>query len=228
MYAFHYNSERPDNRTGAVEFWAEVFKFDPKSYSITDTLTAKGPVTLSNTFGGDSKAAAYVGEYILKTTDNKETTLKTSNGKLKLKPGEKAIIKSIPVETMLYVAVALNDNISISKIQATENFTAKVKDNLCSGKVLSPSNVIKYTMGTKDSNKGTTTTIPVADDKKKNDPTDELEEVAEQDMFDKSPSTSDESVVNIWVILGILSLITGIGSFIYLFKDEFHNYYYKD
>ena len=54
MYAFHYNSERPDNRTGAVEFWAEVFKFDPKSYSITDTLTAKGPVTLSNTFGGDA------------------------------------------------------------------------------------------------------------------------------------------------------------------------------
>lgn len=54
-YAFHYNADRPKGN-GATELWAEVFEFDPKTYAITDTLTALGPMNLTNPdnpFGND-------------------------------------------------------------------------------------------------------------------------------------------------------------------------------
>lgn len=39
MYSFHYNSERKGNSQKAVELWADVYEFDPKTYEVTDTLT---------------------------------------------------------------------------------------------------------------------------------------------------------------------------------------------
>lgn len=54
-YAFHYNADRPKGN-GATELWAEVFQFDPKTYTIVDTLSPIGPMNLTNPdnpFGND-------------------------------------------------------------------------------------------------------------------------------------------------------------------------------
>ncbi|MBR5455613.1 MAG: hypothetical protein IKU76_01520 [Bacteroidaceae bacterium] len=54
IYSFHYNSERPKGN-GAVELWADIYKFNPKTYEITDTLTPMTPVNLTGTnFNGNA------------------------------------------------------------------------------------------------------------------------------------------------------------------------------
>lgn len=53
-YAFHYNNKRPKGN-GAVELWADKYKFNPATYEITDTLTAMSPVSVSGSnFGGNT------------------------------------------------------------------------------------------------------------------------------------------------------------------------------
>ena len=53
-YAFHYNNKRPKGN-GAVELWADKYKFNPETYEITDTLTAMTPVSVSGSnFGGNT------------------------------------------------------------------------------------------------------------------------------------------------------------------------------
>ena len=53
-YAFHYNNKRPKGN-GAVELWADKYKFNPETYEIVDTLTVMSPVGVSGTaFGGNA------------------------------------------------------------------------------------------------------------------------------------------------------------------------------
>ena len=54
VYAFHYDKNRPKGN-GALELWADKYKFDPRTYQVVDTLTALSGISVSGTnFGGNT------------------------------------------------------------------------------------------------------------------------------------------------------------------------------
>ena len=56
-YSFHYNTNKP-KANGALKFWADVYKYDPTTFEIKDTLTEQEfPVTGAQFGGADGFAA---------------------------------------------------------------------------------------------------------------------------------------------------------------------------
>ena len=79
---------------------------------------------------------------------------------------------------------------------------------------------MKFTLSTK-TDKSKDKVVHIDPDKnKKEDPIKDLEDINESDGLDSSPATSDNAKVNLWITFFILSLITCIGAFVYLYKLE--------
>ena len=78
-----------------------------------------------------------------------------------------------------------------------------------------------------DTPKQETIIIPSDKNSAKKDLLKELENVTDEDAFDNSPTTGDNSNIDMWAILAILSFIICIASFIYIYRTERHNSFYN-
>ena len=56
-YSFHYDTKKP-KANGALNFWADVYKFNPTTYEIVDTMTEQGYSLDGTQFGGIGTFAA--------------------------------------------------------------------------------------------------------------------------------------------------------------------------
>jgi hypothetical protein len=56
-YSFHYNTLKP-KANGALKFWADVYKFNPETFEIVDTLTEQEYSVSGTQFGGIGTFAA--------------------------------------------------------------------------------------------------------------------------------------------------------------------------
>ncbi|MBR6552162.1 MAG: fibro-slime domain-containing protein, partial [Clostridia bacterium] len=181
-------------------------------------------ITHSKVFQGASKSTNYNGDYTLTTFNNREENLTTNNGKISLHPGEKIKITNIPVKTHITATASLKAEDSIKQIMATGNFTSNVKNKTSTGVISSTNNILKFTYSTKDdeaknAKEAIATIAPKKKETSKN-PASDLESVNDGDAFDGTPSTADSTKLNLWIILGCISLIFCISTFIYLFKIE--------
>ena len=57
VYSFHYDTKKP-KANGALKFWANVYKFNPVTYEIVDTLTDQEYSVTGTQFGGIGTFAA--------------------------------------------------------------------------------------------------------------------------------------------------------------------------
>ena len=57
VYSFHYNTKKP-KANGALKFWADVYKFNPETYEVVDTLTEEEYNVSGTQFGDVSSFAA--------------------------------------------------------------------------------------------------------------------------------------------------------------------------
>lgn len=73
-------------------------------------------VKFSNIFGGASQEAAYVGPYILVQADGKEIAKASKDGIVKLKDGERAVIKGVPSLTNFTVTQNVESGIEIDRV----------------------------------------------------------------------------------------------------------------
>ena len=56
-YSFHYDTKKP-KASGALKFWADVYKFNPTTYEIVDTMTEQEYSVTGTQFGGIATFAA--------------------------------------------------------------------------------------------------------------------------------------------------------------------------
>jgi len=206
---------------GDLEVKCNVTDSYKKKFKDYKTKTFTYIIKYSNVFGGNSESIYYKGKYDLYKSEKAKETAATVNGKIQLNPGDKFIIKDIPVTTKFEIIVSLDDGTSIKTIKATDNFTSKSETKTTTGSINQTSNQIDYTFTNKTSdNKTQNVTIKTDKEKPKQNPTDELEDINETDALDASPTTSDDAKINLWTVFAILSIIVCVTSFIYLFKQE--------
>ena len=74
-YSFHYDTKKP-KANGALKLWADVYKFDPNTFEIVDTLTEQEYSVTGTQFGGITTFAANrftdLMEYLIIVHDNED------------------------------------------------------------------------------------------------------------------------------------------------------------
>ena len=174
-------------------------------------------VTHKDIFGGDSKEINYSGKYTVYSSDKSKEEKTTTDGTIVLKPGQKARITGIPVQTVLKATAKIDSTCQLSEISTTESFKADTTSVSASGTITSNSNVVLFTVtDIKDEVKDIKTeTIPQnnkpSSDNKKDTEKIEKIEIAE-DAFDSTPKTADATDFGTWLAIMGISLAIAIGA----------------
>ena len=174
-------------------------------------------VTHKDIFGGDSKEINYSGKYTVYSSDKSKEEKTTTDGTIVLKPGQKARITGIPVQTVLKATAKIDSTCQLSEISTTESFKADTTSLSASGTIISNSNVVLFTVtDIKDEEKDIKTeTIPQnnkpSSDNKKDTEKIEKIEIAE-DAFDSTPKTADATDFGTWLAIMGISLAIAIGA----------------
>ena len=174
-------------------------------------------VTHKDIFGGDSKEINYSGKYTVYSSDKSKEEKTTTDGTIVLKPGQKARITGIPVQTVLKATAKIDSTCQLSEISTTESFKADTTSLSASGTITSNSNLVLFTVtDIKDEVKDIKTeTIPQnnkpSSDNKKDTEKIEKIEIAE-DAFDSTPKTADATDFGTWLAIMGISLVIAIGA----------------
>ena len=174
-------------------------------------------VTHKDIFGGDSKEINYSGKYTVYSSDKSKEEKTTTDGTIVLKPGQKARITGIPVQTVLKATAKIDSTCQLSEISTTESFKADTTSLSASGTITSNSNLVLFTVtDIKDEVKDIKTeTIPQnnkpSSDNKKDAEKIEKIEIAE-DAFDSTPKTADATDFGTWLAIMGISLVIAIGA----------------
>ncbi len=174
-------------------------------------------VTHKDIFGGDSKEINYSGKYTVYSSDKSKEEKTTTDGTIVLKPGQKARITGIPVQTVLKATAKIDSTCQLSEISTTESFKADTTSLSASGTITSNSNLVLFTVtDIKDEVKDIKTeTIPQnnkpSSDNKKDTEKIEKIEIAE-DAFDSTPKTADATDFGTWLAIMGISLAIAIGA----------------
>ena len=174
-------------------------------------------VTHKDIFGGDSKEINYSGKYTVYSSDKSKEEKTTTDGTIVLKPGQKARITGIPVQTVLKATAKIDSTCQLSEISTTESFKADTTSLSASGTITSNSNLVLFTVtDIKDEVKDIKTeTIPQnnkpSSDNKKDAEKIEKIEIAE-DAFDSTPKTADATDFGTWLAIMGISLAIAIGA----------------
>lgn len=181
----------------------------------------KYTVKYQNVFGGSSEEKVYKGKYVLYKEDGKEEEKTTEDGVITLKAGEKAVIKNIPVVTVIKTSVELGDEV-VTELKATEQFKCDVEKGTSEGTIKSSSNVVEYTIGDK---KEEVKKPEKLDDKEVNEIVDNTDvklstdkEVVQpsapsaNDELDDTAKTGDETELTTWLVLMAISIVLTLGA----------------
>lgn len=187
-------------------------------------------VTHKNIFGSNSDEKLYSGKYTLYDANDKSITKQTSNGTIKLKPGEKAAIKDIPVTTIISSTIKLDNSVQLSAIQATPQFKINNSKSQSTGEITTVDNVVQYTITTieEEIKNINNDNIPLSStnsntDKQSTSSTKLIDIDIAQDAFDSSPQTADTLNIYLLYILLIIATITILSSTIILTRNKSNN-----
>ena len=189
----------------------EKFK---QTYSDYKTREFTYTVTYKNVFGGGSSELPYKGEYIFFNADGIESKKTTTDGTIKLKVGEKAVITNIPVLTELKVKMTKDDTFVLNKVKTTSGFKFTDATATAEGTISSYANIVEFIVGAKAENEAKKEDylskedvkeivgedIPVA-------PIPEKLEKVDKSMMDDVPKTGDNTDLKTWTIVMIISLL---------------------
>ena len=183
----------------------------------------KYTVKYQKVFGGSSEEKAYSGKYYLYKEDGSEEEKTTDNGEITIKPGQKVVIKSVPVLTLISTSMSLGEEDVVTSLKATDQFKGDCKKGTCEG-TIGTSNVVEYTIGYKseevktpekmDDNevKEAVKNTDVEKNLSKDDKNVVQPTVPGQDELDETAKTGDETELSTWLVLMIISIAMTLGA----------------
>ena len=176
-------------------------------------------VSYEDVFGGGSKNVPYKGKYVVTDEEKKNTEKTTEDGTIKLKPGEKATIKDIPVLTVVSVAATVTDDFIIGKIKTTSQFSYKKETYTATGKMNTIANVVEYVVADKSEavvQKPEDLSTPeieniTGEKVPETKVPEKLQQTGKDDELDKAVATGDGTDLRTWmIIMGVSILITAV------------------
>lgn len=173
-------------------------------------------------FGGTSEEKLYSGKYILYNEDGKEEEKSTDNGIIILKAGQKAVIKNIPVVTIIKTSVEIGEKEEVIGLKTTEQFKYDKDKGIVEGAINKQSNIVEYSIGNKkeevkEPDKFNDTEIKDITDKTDVTVSNEKDNVQPaapntNDELDDVAQTGDESSLVMWLILMGISIGLTLGA----------------
>ena len=183
----------------------------------------KYTVKYQKVFGGSSEEKAYSGKYYLYKEDGSEEEKTTDNGEITIKPGQKVVIKSVPVLTLISTSVLLGEEDVVTSLKATDQFKCDCKKGTCEG-TIGTSNVVEYTIGYKSEEVKTPEKMDDNEVKETVKNTDAEKNLSKddknvvqptapgQDELDETAKTGDETELSTWLVLMIISIAMTLGA----------------
>jgi len=180
-------------------------------------------VTYKKVFGGESETKKYNGKY--QVVDGDETKDKEAkDGIIKLKPGQKAIISGVPVNTQISVKAEISEDYVVSSVKTTSGFTYDSKEVVATGTINRIANVVDFEIGDK-SEKEEKEPEKLTDKEVEDITGEEIPKVEEpekledtkvtpgtDDEYDDAVATGDETDIKTWSIIMAISLLLTFGS----------------
>ena len=190
----------------------DKFKEANKDYQTKDI---KYLVTYSNVFGGTLAETVYKGKYIVTKIDKTTEERTTEDGIVALKPGEKAEIVNIPVQTNIKVKAQLEEGTTLAKARTTVQFDYNKEDKtIIQGAISKNSNIVEITIGSSVEKVADKEPVKetIKEDKVQAPKQEKLEQIAGTETLDNSPKTGDSTDVTTWAIILMISCALTIGT----------------
>ena len=103
---------------------------------ISSSKSFEYTVAIAKVFGGNSKAEKYSGSYKLVKKDKKKYSKKCTNGVIKLKAGEYAMIEGVPAKTMFNVSQKSVSGTEIEKVTRLDGTAYSNDKNVAQGEIV--------------------------------------------------------------------------------------------
>lgn len=180
-------------------------------------------VKFSKIYGGNSKEAVYKGSYLVKTSAGKNVTRTTKDGKISLKPGERATIEGVPAMTQFVVSQTQVNGIETEKIGRLDGANYNNEQKIATGGIVAGIDKANAYVFYNKVSGGSSAENVVDGSTGKIDTAAQVENVGDYTGAVKNevnPKTGDKSYTIFWIICVLISAGLVIYTGTLLFKNE--------